>query len=782
MVKPKFLRWDFPKDEPIPAEILEQVGGNHIIAQALVSRGFKTRSQVIGFLDPNHYLPANPFNFQDMDIAVKRIRRAIERKESIGIWGDFDVDGQTATTLLVETLVSLGSNVSYHVPVRGPESHGIDKKVLASFLKSEIKLLLTCDTGISAWDSIDYCNENEVDVIITDHHSIPDRLPKALALINPGFLPADHPLSKLSGVGVAYQLSRALLDSSDLSSKYDELLELVALGTVADVADLRMEGHYLTQRGIQQLKRSKRIGLSSLSKLAGLDLTNINEDHIRFVIAPRLNAVGRLSDANDMISFLTTSDHQFAEVFAQQIESINSQRKILVDQVFQAAMKQIEADRERDNSPLIFLAHPAWPAPVVGIVASRLVEKFQKPVFIFNAPSEGKATGSARSVEGVNIISEITKNSENLISFGGHPMAAGLSLPTENLPVLRRSLEKSISQSRGPEPFENELVIAGDLPFSGISLDLAAQIDQLAPFGPGNPPLVFIARDVEIINKKTLGREKDHLEIRMTSDDEYKQRVLFWHGSDAQLPEGKFDLAYSIRASDFRGSKELTLELVDFRQQDEPVLEMKPPKKIEIIDHRHDPDQEPYIENLAGQNDTEIFLEGFLSVKFPRKDRFSIEKSKILIIAAAPSSQAIFQDVIERSKPETIILCAISNLHDDMSTFLSGLMGLVKYSLNNKNGEYDSARFAAALSQRTETVEKGMELLVNQGSFKLVGEKITLNEEKGPLPKSSIEKTENALKNMLKETASYRQYFQRVDPDTLLESIQNHKGKSTLRK
>lgn len=727
-------------------------------------------------------MPANPFNFQDMEIAIGRIRSAIKMKETIGIWGDFDVDGQTATTLLVETLESLGAEISYHVPVRGPESHGIDKKVLASFLRTGIKLLLTCDTGISAEEAIEYCNHNNVDVIITDHHAIPDPLPKALALINPGFLPADHPMSKLSGVGTAYQLARALLDSSDLSCNPDGFLELVALGTVADVADLRMEGHYLTQIGIQHLKESKRIGLTSLSKLAGLDLSNVNEDHIRFVIAPRLNAVGRLSDANEMISFLTTSDHQFAEVFAQQIESINSQRKILVDQVFQAAMKRIEEDKESDHSPLIFLAHPAWPASIIGIVASRLVEKFQKPVFIFNAPAEGKASGSARSVEGVNIISEITKNSDTLISFGGHPMAAGLSLPSEKLPLLRKSLEKSIARSRVQQPLENNLLIAGVIPFSEISLDLAAQIDQLAPFGPGNPPLVFVARDVEIISKKILGREKDHLEIQISADGKQAQRVLFWHGSDAQLPEGKFDLAYSIRASDFRGCKELTLEWVDFRQLEQPTLEIKPLEMIKIIDHRQDPNQGLIIENLAGQTGIEIFLEGFLAVKFSRKDRFTIEKSKTLIIASAPPSQTILQEVIKRSKPETIILCAMGNPHDDLEAFLSELMGLVKYSLNNKNGRYDPSRFAAALSQRSDTIEKGMELLVNRGSLSLDGETIKLNEKIAPLPKSIIEKSENALKKMVKETAAFRQYFQRVDPEALLETIQNHKGKSTHNK
>jgi single-stranded-DNA-specific exonuclease len=450
-------RWLDPPPVEIPASFAD-LGLPPLIAQTLVRRGITTPEAARAFLDPHSQPIVSPFELPGMQSAVERIFLAIRREEQICVWGDFDVDGQTATALLVQTLGALGAEVTYHIPIRAVSSHGVHIPQLTEIIDRGAKLILTCDTGITAHEAVEYAKSRGVDFVITDHHEPGPTLPDAAAVVNPKLLPEDHSLGTLAGVGVAYKLAEALFSQKPLLPgreragvrvETESLLDLVALGLIADVALLTGETRSLVQKGLEALRNSKRLGLKAIAQLAGQPLSQANEEYVGFVLAPRLNALGRLGDANPAVELLITANQSRANVIAGQLEGLNAQRKLLTSQVYQAAEAQLRADPSLLTQPAIVLGNPAWPGGVVGIVASRLKERYNKPVILFNTAEGEPARGSARSIEGLHITEAIAAQSDLLLGFGGHPMAAGLSLAQENLPAFRKGLCKTIEGMLG---------------------------------------------------------------------------------------------------------------------------------------------------------------------------------------------------------------------------------------------------------------------------------------------------------------------------------------------
>ncbi|HNB54365.1 MAG TPA: DHH family phosphoesterase, partial [Anaerolineales bacterium] len=374
--------WIEPSDIPTPAELQSYVGGHPLVAKVLAQRGITSPSEAGAFLDARLYRPTSPRELPNLEQAADRVTEAIRQWHPICVWGDFDVDGQTATTLLVSTLRTLGANVQYHIPVRGRESHGIKLEVLKEILATGTRLVLTCDTGIAEHEAIVYAQNEGVDVVVTDHHTLPETFPPAHALVNPQMLPPDHPLRTLPGVGVAYKLAEELFRRADRKEETASLLDLVALGIVADVAVQRGDTRYLLQKGLEQLRQTERAGLRRLFEMAELNPAQLSEEHIGFAIGPRLNAIGRLGDANPIVEFLTTQDTATVQVIAQQLEGLNAERKLLTSQIYQAALAQLDADPSLLDFAALVLTHPKWEAGVLGIVAGRLAERYHRPVVL----------------------------------------------------------------------------------------------------------------------------------------------------------------------------------------------------------------------------------------------------------------------------------------------------------------------------------------------------------------------------------------------------------------
>ncbi len=760
-------RWLDPP--PVNADSLDSLNLPPLIAGTLVRRGFATPDSAKAFLDPGLYTPSSADQLPGMSAAAGRIALAIRRNERICIWGDFDVDGQTATTLLVQTLRALGANVMYYIPVRAKESHGVHIPKLAEIIDGGAQLILTCDTGITAHDAVDYANSRGVDVVITDHHDPGESLPKALAVTNPKLLPKGHPLSTLPGVGVAYKLAENLLTHHaprTTSLTPDTLLDLTALGIVADVAELQGDTRYLLQRGLEQLRRTGRTGLQAVFKLAGLQPSNLTEEHIGFQLGPRLNALGRLGDANPAVELLLTDDPSRANVLAAQIEGLNTQRQLLTSQVYRAAEAQLQTDPSLLNYPVLVLANPSWPGGVLGIAASRLVERYGKPVILLNAPEGDLARGSARSVDGVHITEAIAAQKDLLRGFGGHPMAAGLALETADIPKFRERIGRTVARMQGaafvPEP---ELQIDAWLPIPDLTLDLAAELDQLAPFGPGNPPLVLASRNLTIRNAGKIGRGGDHLKLAVEDEAGNLQSVLWWNGDLEALPEtgSRVDLAYKLRASDFRGVKQVQLEFVALRVVEEAAVEVKK-KGIEIRDWRLESRK---IERLT--DEVVVWAEG--SDKARGKPRYELRQADEFAIYTTPPSPAELREALEMVRPKTVYVFGISPLEETPEAFLNRLAGLAKYAINKKGGKAALAELAAATAQREVAVRLGLEWLAAGGhlEFEIENGLVTFSAGSKAANPYSMQDLFTALKGMLDESAAFRAYFSKADLKSLFD-------------
>ena len=754
-------RWIDPPLVDIPASFAD-LGLSPLIARTLLSRGFRDPASARAFLHPDE-LPPTPFpNLEfasqgGISSAIERVYLATRRDEKICVWGDFDVDGQTSTALLVQTLRALGAKISYYIPIRGKESHGVHIESLKPILDSGVSLIVTCDTGITAHEAIDYANSRGVDVIVTDHHDLGETLPNAKAIINPKLLPEDHLLANLAGVGVAYKLAEALLNSEFRIQNFEstDLLDLVALGLIADVALLKGETRSLAQKGIQNLRNTNRLGLKVIAELAGASLETLTEETIGFTFAPRLNALGRLSDANPAVELLLTNDPPRARVLAAQIEGLNAQRRMLTSQVFEAAEAKLRAEPALLDEPAIVLSHPNWPGGVVGIVANKLVERYHKPAILLTESDDGILRGSARSVEGLHITEAIASQREILRGFGGHPMAAGMSLDAERLTEFRRGLGKAVEAQLGSTVREEAaLQIDAWVALDEVTLELAESLESLAPFGAGNPELTLATRAVMLKSASEIGKTKEHLRLNIEDENGNTQSLLWWGGAGEELPEAesKFDIAYSLRASSYRGQKQATLQFQEFRVVEEAPIELRT-SKFDIRDMRL---QSATI-NL--QPSTLIWAEG--AEKSKGKSRFELWQADEFAIYTTPPSPAELRKALEIVKPKTVLIFAVPPAEEQPNDFLNRLAGLCKYALNQRGGRVAIQEFAAAMAAREGAIEIGLQWLAAGGhlSVSMDDEDIILSNEKPEANPYLQAELFTALKGMLNETSAYRKYF-----------------------
>ncbi len=765
-------RWVEPEPVDIPVELQQAVGGHPLIAQTLYARGLTTPQAAKAFLDPNFYTSASPAEMPDLLLAASTLEDAIRAEKSICVWGDFDVDGQTATTLLVSVLKDLGASVTFHIPMRSHESHGLSIPALEELFHQGVQLLLTCDTGISAHEALAYAKEQGIPAIVTDHHDLPPELPQALAIVNPKRLPPDHPFSTLPGVGVAYKLAEELYRRSGQPDASLNLLDLVALGIVADLAELRGETRYLLQRGMHALRQTQRMGLQAILEQAEIAPQNLSEEHIGFVLGPRLNALGRLSDANQVVELLTTQDIGRARIMALELEGMNAERKLLTDQVFQAAQAQIDADRSLLDDAALVLAHTDWPAGVIGIVASRLVEQYDRPVILLSAPPGLPARGSARSVDGINITDAIAANQHLLNSFGGHPMAAGLSIEAERVPEFRRALSRTIRNLGGAAQPESLLPLDGYLPLSEINLELIADLERLAPFGPGNPSLTLASRNLVLNSHTSIGRSGNHLSLTVQDESGATQRVVWWHGAGLPLPEGPFDMAYHVRATTYRGQRDIQVEWIDFRPVEgvAPVIQSRP-QIATVVDHRTEIHPLPVLQRLAAEQKLQVWCEASAIDKIDTRDRNHLSAASALAIWTIPPGPAELKKVLDLVKPETIYLFAVDPGMDRPEPYLKRLAGLLKYALRVNQGSILLPVLAAATAQRLPTVQAGLDWMQAQGHFTITrqeGEQVWVVEgaqaPNGPAdPSLDPDHITLRLKALLDESAAYRAYFSHTD-------------------
>jgi len=769
--------WKLPEQINISPD-LQTFVGDPLLAQLLAQRGLTTVQAAHAFLDPDAYEPSPSTALPDLEAAVARLRRAIEQQELICVWGDFDVDGQTSTALLVSTLQSLGARVSHYIPNRLTESHGLKMPALEQQLQSGAQLILTCDTGIDAHEVVEAANAAGVEIIITDHHDLPDTLPPAQAVINPKRLPETHPLRELPGVGVAYKLTEGLYESYGRSSESEAHLDLVALGIVADVARQTGDTRYLLQRGLARLQQSDRVGLQALIESARLRTERLTEEHISFWLAPRLNALGRLGDANLAVELLTTDNLSRARIIALQLEALNDRRKLLVDRTVVQALGQIEDSPALvEGKNAIVLAAADWHPGIIGIAANRLADQFGRPALLIALRPDGRGHGSARSVPGCDIHEALKSQAHLLTRFGGHPMAAGLTIKPENIVALRRGLSEALADCRSAAQERDTLRIDAVVELARISGDLLATLQRLAPFGAGNPAIRLGCRGLHIVEESAFGKTGDNKRVVVADQADHRQEVIWWRGGHERSPRGTFDLAFSLTSNDY-SQAEVQMVWVE-AQEWEPVA---PAASLEFIDWRRE-NYQPTGQTLSIINyqlsitdEVIIWAEGMELSGYRSSRRHELRPAEILVVWSAPPDPDTFQQAIKAVQPQQIYLVGQPSPFDTFPAFIKQLMGLVKHALSHKEGEIELDALAAALGHQPTTVRLGLSWLVAQGKLTIYVEEdgwLVLRPAQQP-PSAEAAAIEEILKAALAETAAYRQFFREAGLKALRQTLNQH--------
>lgn len=575
--------WQISETVEIPTWLSEKVG--KFAAQLLCQRGIIEPEQVESFLDITAYQPTSAFAFGvEMEQAIARIQRAYEQGEMIAIWGDFDADGITATSVLWEGLgqfFAQGDRLVFYIPDRLKESHGISIRGLDE-LRSQcqsagksLSLIITCDTGSTCFDALTYAQDLGIDVIVTDHHTLPDERPPVVAIINPRYLPNQHPLFNLSGVAVAYKLMEALYETlPEIPQKpLEDLLDLVAIGLVADLVKLTGDCRYLAQKGIEVLRQKQRLGVKML--LEQCKRVGDRPIDISFGIAPRINAVSRIwGDVRKCVELLTTRDEKVCKALIEQTELANTQRKALQKKVFKQVQAKIE-QLDLSTTGLIVLADPQWSVGVLGLVAGQVVAEYARPTILCTV-EDGIAKGSARSLEGINLYDLLKGQEHLLLSFGGHPLAGGLSFKIENLQLLTESIDQKFWSQYG-QLQSKAINIDLEVNIADLNKELFNEFKQLEPFGMGNPYPKLLVRDCqfsEISNaniRTQKGQKVEYIKTEFTLSDRNGNQIYgdWWGHYSYELPDTSCDVVIELVDNAFR--RRYDVRLLDFHAQSEPL-------------------------------------------------------------------------------------------------------------------------------------------------------------------------------------------------------------------
>jgi single-stranded-DNA-specific exonuclease len=803
--------WNFlPEATPSP-ELRRAVGGHPLVARLLAQRGYETPAKALPFLNPDLYQPASPAALTGVEQAATLLHDAIRRGQNLLVWGDFDVDGQTSTALLVNALNDLAGEerVRFHVPNRFAESHGIRLEFLQRKLAASdipIHLLISCDTGITEAESITWAKEQGLTVVITDHHDLPaelkmlspgnDRLwglaaaevdgpsvRRADVLVNPKFQPPGDPLRTLPGVGVAYMLAQQLFALAGRAGEEERLLDLVALGVVADVAEQVNDARYLLQRGLEVLRTTRRTGLQALMNNARINPAALTAESIGFQLGPRMNALGRLDDATDSVELLSTRDALRAGELAAKLERLNQQRRLLTAQTLSAASTMLEAHPELLEFNALVLAHEGWHAGVVGIVASKLVEQYGKPTVLLLKPAGALASGSARTANGVDIGASIAACAPLLVGYGGHPGAAGVRLLPDQIDAFRRELSRQVELHRDAGAITG-LRIDATLAFDELAIEVAEELSRLAPFGQGNPQPQFCTGGLIVSDDRRLGREGTHRKLMVRpahTPDTPAREVIWFHGVDETLPTGPLDLVYTLGINEFQGRRGLQMQFVAVRAAGEPAPATPAGEdaaaKPALIDLRNRvlhatdlPENAVWYAEGATLSTPDLDAALPAIVYAPRFEAIRAATGQPLVLWSAPPSPDVLQLLVAALHPSEVRIVARATADDSVGDVIRSVAKLCNFALK-QGGRVHLTRAAARLATTEAVVRLALLWLESRGDIVVAGwhdGETALIEDKGRTdPKWALdpvlaEVRKAELEAHLAEVRAYRRFVQRV--------------------
>lgn len=546
------------------------LGISPVVASLLIARGCADAISAGAFLKPSSDQLHDPALMLGMSEAVGRLLRAIDQAEPILIYGDYDVDGTTGTAVLMRGLKMLGGQVDYHVPHRFTEGYGIQQPALERAVADGFKLVVSVDCGIRAHEPLYWARDHGLDVIITDHH-LPDEAegaPPAFAVLNPNQHGCAYPDKNLAGVGVAYKLIHALFRERGREAQVPGFLKLVAIGTVADVAKLSGENRTIVALGLKDLASARNLGLRALMEVSGCrDGKGMSAYDLGFRLGPRINAAGRMDAARAVVELFATVDPFEAQRLAEHLDRRNQERKQVQQEIFERAIAELENGDGGEQSHVAVIAGEGWHRGVIGIAASKIAERINRPCVVISIEGE-IAHGSARSIEAYHLLNGLTECSDLFEKFGGHSHAAGITIRPDRIPLLRRRLNAHAAANLSDEQLQPCVKIDAELPVAEITFALADQLSALEPFGAGNPRPVFLTRDVRVISAPLVLKEQ-HLKMRLAGPGGRPLEAIWWRGLEAaeQVPaiNSSVELAYSIETNTWNDEVRLQLNVQDLR-------------------------------------------------------------------------------------------------------------------------------------------------------------------------------------------------------------------------
>ncbi len=608
----KSKAWKYPSPQPEKEnELIRELGIPKLMAKVLINRGITSITEAKQFLYPSYEHLHAPWQLKGVSAGVQRIIKALDQGEKIAVYGDYDVDGVVSAVLLVQVLQHLGGTAEYFLPNRFKEGYGLQKEAVLELKDRGVSLLITTDCGTNSQDEINYAHSLGMEVVVTDHHRPLVSLEKAEAVINPHQEDCPYPYPSLSGVGVAFKLVQALIERTKDQLDPYQYLDLVALGTVADLVPLLDENRVMTRLGLNVINSAPRQGIKALVKASGLEGKPLGAYELAFMLAPALNAAGRLDSADPAAELFLTPQEERAYEIAKFLREENQSRRQTEQRILSEAQKMIEDDPHQVGERVIVLSSPEWHQGVIGIVASRLLDIYYRPVALVALEGD-QGKGSARSIAGFNITAALEDCSLYLDRYGGHELAAGFSLPEEHVPALRRELNRLGEEWLQEEDFAPPLYLEGELSEEEISKENAGKLERLAPHGIGNPYPKFFLRGCTLEDWKLVGKDSSHIKFNLSSHGEKFHPILFSGKQHLPrlLPGRKLDIALTIKNGFWKERPVLNLEIKDLSFSDGEVQ-----GDLEVIDHRESENRLWYLRKVLPKTENPIVYGGPLARK-----------------------------------------------------------------------------------------------------------------------------------------------------------------------
>ena len=742
------LEWELIENKKFDKRI-NDLTGFEVLSQILANRGIDTFEKAQVFLNPQNYSFSDPENFVDMKKAVARIKEAIEKSQNIVICGDFDCDGVTSTAILFKTLVKIGAKVGCYIPSRQNESHGLNSKAIIEIIsKQRAKLIITVDNGISNNSEIKLAQSLGTDVIITDHHEPSEVLPEAFAIINPkcsGKMSENLEFDEIqnmvnfAGVMVTYKLCCALLDEYKYNEYKKKLLPYVMIGTISDVMPLTMENRAIVSSGLEYLEKNAPKWLVKLLELAQKDKEKIDVDSIAFVIAPRINAAGRLDNATIALELLVSDDDEKINFCANQLNQFNQTRQQMCDTSFYEAVARIQKEIDLKTTKAIVLADENWHIGIVGLLASKIVEVYNRPAFVISIDkTENKARCSIRGIKGLSIHKVLTEMSDLFETYGGHELAGGFCSDLNKISIkeLSNKIQKIVFQQLDGKNLRRKINIDAILSPKDLTENFIEKLAILEPYGEANRPCVFGMENL-ILKKFDVIGQNSHMKMCFESEDKsFVAEGIIWNKNNHVIELlDKVDLTFIPKINEYKGKKtiQMIIKNIFIKNREIEIENMDFDENAKnqalLVDHRRKNNFFKMLNSYLTNNKADVYLENkeiisqisdYDAIKNVIKNRFNISHVEELILISSPCSEEDFAQIIKDASPKKVHVFNCNENKFEINEFIKTISGMLKYCAMHFNGEIEIKKSICYLASTKEAFCICLELLNNCGVIKIL--------------------------------------------------------------